>query len=374
MAAAAWFDAIPRWRERLLTSPAFQRWAEANLLTRWIARRRATQVFDLMAGFVYSQVLLACVRLGLLERLASSGPQTLPALATALGLPGPHCERLLRAAVALRLLERRAGDRFGLGALGAPLAANPGLRALVEHHQALYGDLADPVALLRGDAGDGALARFWRYAGQAGQAGGAQRAAAYSALMAATQPMVAEQVLQAYPVARHHRLLDLGGGEAAFACAAARAAPALRVEVFDLPGVAERARARLAAAGLSARSEAWAGNFLGDALPAGADLITLLRVAHDHDDDAVLQLLTAARQALAPGGRLVLAEPMADTPGAAAMGDAYFGFYLLAMGRGRPRQAAQLITLLQAAGFTRVRQRPTRMPLLVGLLVAETGV
>ena len=66
MAAAAWFDAIPRWRERLLTSPAFQRWAEANLLTRWIARRRATQVFDLMAGFVYSQVLLACVRLGLL--------------------------------------------------------------------------------------------------------------------------------------------------------------------------------------------------------------------------------------------------------------------------------------------------------------------
>ena len=63
---------------------------------------------------------------------------------------------------------------------------------------------------------------------------------------------------------------------------------------------------------------------------------------------------------------------MADTPGAAAMGDAYFGFYLLAMGRGRPRQAAQLTTLLQAAGFVRVRQLPTHMPLLVGLLVADT--
>lgn len=372
MAAAAWFDAIPRWRERLLTSPAFQRWAEANPLTRWIARRRAAQVFDLMAGFVYSQVLLACVRLGLLERLAAQGPQTLAVLATALGLPVPACERLLRAAVALRLLERRSGERFGLGALGAPLAANPGLRALVEHHEALYADLADPVALLRVGHGDGALARFWPYAAQAGNAGGAHRAAAYSALMAATQPMVAAQVLQAYPVSRHRRLLDLGGGEAAFACAAARAAPALRVEVFDLPGVAERARARLAAAGLSARSAAWSGNFLSDVLPAGADLITVLRVAHDHDDGAVLRLLTAARQALAPGGRLLLAEPMADTPGAAAMGDAYFGFYLLAMGQGRPRQAAQLTTLLQAAGFVRVRKLPTHMPLLVGLLVADT--
>lgn len=373
MSVAAWRDAIPRWREHLLASPAFRRWAEANPLTRWIARRRAAQVFDLMAGFVYSQVLLACVRLGLLERLSTQGPQSLPALAAALGLPLAACDRLLRAAVALRLLEPRAGERFGLGALGVPLAGNPGLRALVLHHEALYRDLADPVALLRGQQTQGALAHFWPYALEAGNAGDASSAAAYSALMAATQPMVAEQVLQAYPVRQHRRLLDVGGGEGAFACAAARAASALRVEVFDLPGVAERARARFAAAGLSERSQAWSGSFLVDALPAGADLITVLRVAHDHDDDAVLRLLAAARLALAPGGRLLLAEPLADTPGAAAMGDAYFGFYLLAMGQGRPRTAARLTEMLQASGFNRVRQLSTRMPLLTGLLLAEAA-
>jgi demethylspheroidene O-methyltransferase len=43
-----------------------------------------------------------------------------------------------------------------------------------------------------------------------------------------------------------------------------------------------------------------------------------------------------------PGGTLLVAEPMAGAPGRRSMGDAYFGIYLLAMGRGRPRTAREL--------------------------------
>jgi demethylspheroidene O-methyltransferase len=53
------------------------------------------------------------------------------------------------------------------------------------------------------------------------------------------------------------------------------------------------------------------------------------------------------------------------------MGDAYFGFYLLAMGRGRSRTAAELSALLQAAGFEAARSLPTPMPLNTGVLVAR---
>jgi demethylspheroidene O-methyltransferase len=53
------------------------------------------------------------------------------------------------------------------------------------------------------------------------------------------------------------------------------------------------------------------------------------------------------------------------------MGDAYFGFYLLAMGRGRPRSAAHLTRLLLEAGFASVNPVDTRMPLQTGLLVAR---
>lgn len=379
MAAAHWSDAPLGWRDRLLGSPRFRRWAEAFPLTRWIARRRAGQVFDLVAGFVYSQVLLACVQLRLFDLLLAQGPQSLAALALHLKLPPAGAERLLLAAVSLRLLEARPNGRFGLGPLGAPLAGNAGLSAMVEHHAALYRDLADPLALLRGDAAPGHLAGYWPYASTATPqtlAGG--DLAAYSALMAASQPLVAEQVLQAYPLQRHTRLLDVGGGDGAFACTAARHAPGLQVQVFDLPGVVAGAAARFEQAGLSARCSAQGGDFFNDELPAGADLITLLRVVHDHDDERVLRLLRAVRRALAPGGRLLLAEPLADTPGAEAMGHAYFGFYLLAMGRGQPRSETRLREMLKEAGFTHVRREPTRLPLQASVLIAQinckTGV
>ena len=372
--ATHWSDAPLAWRDRLLGSARFRRWAEAFPPTRWIARRRAGQLFDLLAGFVYTQVLLACVQLRLFDLLLAQGPQTLAALALQLQLPLAATERLVLAAVSLRLLEARPQGRFGLGALGLPMAGNPGLAAMVEHHVALYRDLAEPLALLRGEPASGQLAAFWPYSGTDTPgtlpAGGV---AAYSALMAASQPLVAEQVLQAYPLQRHRRLLDVGGGDGGFACAAARRAPALQVQVFDLPGVAERATQRFEQAGLSARCHAQGGDFLRDALPPGADLISLLRVVHDHDDDRVLSLLRNVRRALPENGRLLLAEPLADTPGAQAMGHAYFGFYLLAMGRGQPRSEARLRDLLQASGFARVRRLGTHLPLQASVLIAEAA-
>lgn len=372
LAAAHWSDAPLAWRDRLLGSARFRRWAEAFLPTRWLAQRRAAQVFDLVAGFVYSQVLLACVQLRLFDMLLAEGPQSLAALALRLNLPLAATERLVLAAASLRLLEPRPRGRFGLGPLGAPLAGNAALAAMVEHHGALYSDLADPLALLRGDASVGRLARYWPYAGaEAPDALPPSEVATYSALMSVSQPLVAEQVLTAYPLQRHRCLLDVGGGDGAFACAAARAAPGLRVQVFDLPGVAARAVQRFEQAGLASRCSAQGGDFLRDELPAGADLISLVRVVHDHDDDRVMKLLRAVRRALPAGGRLLLAEPLAETPGAAAMGHAYFGFYLLAMGRGQPRSEARLRDLLTQAGFRGVHRLGTHQPLQASVLVAE---
>jgi demethylspheroidene O-methyltransferase len=113
--AGHWTDGIWRWRDGLLASPRFQRWAQRFPPTLWIARRRAAALFDLMAGFVYSQVLLACVRLKLFDLLDRHGPMTVAQAAAATGLPIASAERLLLAAVALRLLAHRSLGRFGLG-------------------------------------------------------------------------------------------------------------------------------------------------------------------------------------------------------------------------------------------------------------------
>jgi demethylspheroidene O-methyltransferase len=359
------------WRDRMLASRAFQRWAAAFPLTRPIARRRAQGLFDLVAGFVYSQVLLACVRVRLFEVLAD-GPQTLEALAPRLSLPEDGAERLLDAAVALRLVQRRSGRRYGLGPLGAPLVGDTAISAMVEHHATLYADLRDPVALLRGQAKNTALSKYWPYAGaEAPGALPAEQVGEYSALMSASQPLVAEQVLAAYPLSRHHCLLDVGGGEGTFLKAVAPHAPGLRLMLFDLPAVADRARLRLAEAGLTERASAHGGSFFDDPLPAGADIATLVRVLFDHSDERALAILNAVRQALPADGTLLIAEPLSDTPGAQAMGDAYFGFYLLAMGKGRSRSAAHMTALLHAAGFERVRLLQTHLPLQTQVMVAH---
>jgi len=358
------------WRDRTLADARFQRFAAAFWLTRPIARRHTRDLFDVCAGFVYSQILFACVRLRLLEIL-SDGPQTIRALSRRLPLPVESIELLLRAAASLRLAEARGADRYGLGPLGAAMLGNPGISAMVEHHAMLYADLADPVALLRGDKRSTALGDYWRYARVRNpDALSSEEVAGYSALMSASQAFIANEVLDAYPLDRHRCLLDVGGGEGAFLRAAAARAPNLGLMLFDLPPVARRAQAQFGAAGLSSRATAVGGSFLADELPRGADVISLVRVLHDHHDDAVRTILAAAYRALPPGGVLLIAEPLAGTPGAEPAGDGYFGFYLLAMGSGRPRTAAEMTTLLREAGFGGIRLLSTHTPLLTRVITA----
>ena len=351
-----------RLRNRVLSDRDVTRFAVRFPLTRPIARARARGIFDLVAGFVYSQATAAAIETGLIAFLAK-GSATVGAFAAKSGLPDDAAATLMRAAAALRLAEEVAPGRFALGVLGESLHGSPGIAELVRHHRLLYADLADPVALLMRGGGGGQLSALWTYAEGKGEARAA--AEAYSALMAASQPLLAAHILDAVDLSGARHLLDIGGGEGAFLEAVAARHPRLRLSLLDLPEVAERARARL-----GDRVTVHAGSFADAPLPEGADTVTLVRVVHDHDDAVVADLFAAIARLLPRGGRLILAEPMAGTRGAEASGHAYFGFYLLAMGSGRPRTAEELSAMLRAAGFGRVAERPTHLPLAVRVLVA----
>ncbi|MBS0644305.1 MAG: methyltransferase [Proteobacteria bacterium] len=368
--AQRWRERWFHWRNRFESSPAIHARALRNPLIRPIANRRAKALFDLCAGFVYSQILAACVQLRVFHVL-QDGPLTVDVLAERLALPPAATARLMEAAAGLHLTERLPGNRYGLGILGLAIPMNPAITAMVEHHAALYADLRDPVALLRGEQPDTALRRLWPYAApDQRRALMAEEVADYSALMAASQPLVAADILSVYRFDRHRCLLDLGGGDGTFLMHVAAAAPALRLMLFDLPAVAERANAKLAAAGLGERALAVGGDIRIGPLPTGADVMSLVRVVHDHDDDAALAILRAARAALPPGGTLLLAEPMAATKGAETVG-AYFEFYLLAMGSGRPRTVDELTDMLRQAGFSHVQALPAPRPMLVRVLRAR---
>ena len=136
------------WRNRLVGSAGFQRWASGFVLTRGVARRDGQALFDIVSGFVYSQVLVALVELDVLAALRDA-PLPPSALVAHTGIAEQRLTALLQAGATLGLLVR-LGDRFQTAQKGAALLGVPGLADMIRHHGAFYRDLADPVALLRG--------------------------------------------------------------------------------------------------------------------------------------------------------------------------------------------------------------------------------
>jgi demethylspheroidene O-methyltransferase len=352
-----------RWRNRVLSNPSFQRWAARNPLTRPIGHRKAIALHHLTAGFVYSQTLAALVELELLGVLAE-GPITTGEIAVKKQLSEPAIETLLKAGQSLKLVEHYQQGLWGLGELGAAMLANPGIAEMVRHHKHLYQDLADPIALLRHRDGS-KLSKYWQYDAVLAGSGEPQ---IYSKLMRDSQAMIADHVLAAVDLSDCHHLLDIAGGTGAFARRALESSNHLTATVLDLPAVVsqglehepEKTRLRFAGADM------FEGN-----LPLGADCASFIRVLHDHDDEQVRLVLENAFKALKPGGRIIVAEPMAETSGAESIGYAYFGLYLWSLGSGRPRTSAELTKFLHEAGFEQVKEQKSHMPCLVRIIVGS---
>lgn len=359
-------------RNRVFANPRFQYWAARLPLIRLIARSRADAAFDLLAGFAYSQVLRAYVEGGLFDIL-KDGPLDAATIAARMELSEDAALTLLRAGRALMLSEEAGPDRWMLGEQGAVFAANAGVQAMIRHHRLLYADLSDPIALLRRDRKEPTgLSRFWTYAGALHGASerGAQTTE-YSQLMAASQHFVADEVLATVGFRDVRRLLDVGGGHGAFLKAIGTAWPHLELGLFDLPEVVETGRQVLADAVGKARVTAHPGNFFKDSIPQGYDMVSLIRILHDHDDEPAQALLANIRASLAPGARLLIAEPMARIPGAEPMGEAFFGLYLWAMGSGRPRSPDEIIAMLEKAGFASSRPVATAQPVNASIVIAR---
>ena len=366
-------ERIRAFRTARVASPAFQRWAAGFPLTRRIAQKNTRALFDLCAGFVYSQVLFACIRLDLFRTLRP-GPLSTEALARRVRLSPERAERLFKAAASLDLITRLPDGRWVLADLGAALIGNPSVGAMIEHHALLYADLADPVALLRGESEPTQLSGYWPYAKAAEpSAADAEAVAGYSRLMAASQALIAEDVLDAYPLDRHACLMDVGGGEGAFLTAAAAHHPTLRLMLFDLPAVAARARTRLDAAGLTVTCQR-------------RELLLRTAAARRRRD---LPGSDRPRPRRCPRRDASCARPTKRCPRAARCSwpsrwparrapsrsaTRISASTCLAMGSGRARTAEELCAMLRRAGFTALRSVKTRRPLLTRLIVATKSL
>lgn len=320
-----------------------------------IAEAHASRLFAIVTGFAQSQMLAAALELGCFDRM-TAGPVAAGSL---VDLPQESAQALVAAMIALGLWEARGDGRIGLTVDGLVVATDLGIRAMIAHHRLLYADLADPVAALR-RPGSGQVAAFWPYARGDGAS------AAYSALMAASHGFVTAALLGGYDFARHDRVMDVGGGDGGVVLALAARYPRLALTLVDLPPVAALAATRIAAADGGDRI-AVAGCAPDAPLPTGADAVTLVRLLHDLDDDAVRLLLRRVADALPEGGTVIVAEPMRGAGRDSVA--AYFAAYFVAMGSGRLRSFREIRALLQESGLKPVGRH--RRGFLLDILVAR---
>ena len=362
---------LVNWRNNIVMSPKFQKWAGNIPLIRVISRRDGEKIYDLMAGFVYSQTLLALVELDILIYL-KNGSLPIEELSFKTNIPQNRMMTLCQSATAINLLESSKPAHYSLSRLGAAILGVPGLVEMIRHHRLFYEDLVDPVKLLKNEA-DTHLSKYWPYVlnGEKKKDIGFDTAGIYSNLMRSSQKLVAEETLRLVSFSKTKSLLDIGGGTGAFIEEVSAVAPHLSFCLFDLPPVVAKAKKSSLLQAKLKKIEFCGGSFVTDIIPKGFDTITLIRVIYDHNDEVVFSLLKKVHDALPNNGRVVISEPMSGGNHPTRSGDSYFGFYTMAMTTGRPRSAEMHKTLLAKAGFKNIKNYKGTRGFITKVISAE---
>lgn len=259
-------------------------------------------ILRLASGFMAAKHLFAASELGLFEALADA-PAPLDALAARTGLSQRAARISADAMVALGLLERD-GDTYRNGAAAEHFLAGrtpADLRPLLRFWDTISYPTWQTLAQALGSGPPREVFELDDSQQEIVSAG-------IEAILAGPAHALAEKV----DFSRHQRLLDIGGGTGSWSIPAARRHPHLKATVLELPVVAEMARRRLAAAGLTDRITAVAGDAMAGDLPEGHDIFLVANLVHYWSPADNVALLRRIRQASPETGRLLLADFWTD--------------------------------------------------------------
>ena len=304
-------------------------------------------------GLVDTKALTVAAELSIADHLAE-GPRSASDLASACSADADALDRLLRFLVGRGVFRTTRDGRYRNNKSSELLRSDhPGsMRDWArfygaEWHVATWNQLEHSVRTGKA-AADAALGHpFWEYLTEVNPDAGA----VFDAAMASTSSIQMDLVGRKYDFIG--RVCDIGGGTGTLLASVLRANPGASGVLFDLPTVVAKAPPVLEAAGVTDRVELVGGSFF-ESVPVGCDRYLMQAIVHDWDDASCVQLLTKCREAMAPGGRVLVLE--AIVPG--HDGDHFVKAVDLEMlvdtGAGRERTRAQFDALFARAGL-RVR-------------------
>lgn len=187
----------------------------------------------------------------------------------------------------------------------------------------------------------------------------------FSASMASISGTENEAVAGAYPFSKHAKLVDVGGAHGHLLATILRRHKKLRGVLYDQPQVVAGAEASgfVSGPGVRERCEIVGGSFF-DAVPAGADAYLMKYIIHDWDDAKCARILGHCRDAMAPGGRVLVVDRVIQ-PGNGADWSKWLDINMLVGPGGQERTRGEFAALFASAGMKLARVHATQSPLSI---------
>jgi SAM-dependent methyltransferase len=328
-------------------------------LYRWpVAAPEAPDPFEHgFTGLIAARALSTAVMLGVFEALHEQ-PARPDELAERLGLDPLGADALLTALAALGYAERD-GRQFR----NAPAAERLLVRSSPESIAAFAGPQADlhydVLAMLPEAVKEGRS-----YALHEERHDEPERWEAYMRGLFEISRPEHDANAELVPVEQPRRLVDVAGGHGGFSMAMCRRHPSLAATVIDLPPAVAVGRRIVEEEGYSDRVSFREGDVFETGLGEDLDVVSVFNLVHHLPEERDRELCQLAREALRPGGVLVVGDserPHPDEP--VSQHGALSSLLFYAWSHGRNFHRREIAAWLEETGFGEVEaHRNERSP------------
>ena len=324
----------------------------------------AYALLDLIQGSVITQAISVAAKLGVADVLAD-GPLPAEEIAKRVGSDSEATYRLLRTLSGCSVFALRADGRFELTPMGDALreGAPDSMRgiAMLMGHPLLWEEWAHLIESVR--TGEANMPKLRGMGAYEFLMSNPAYAAEFFQGMGSMSDSETDPVLAAYDFSSFGTIVDVVGGRGRLLAGILAGATKARGILYDNEVATADAPATIEAAGVADRVTIENGSHF-DKLPAGADAYVLKHILHDFPEQACLQLLQNVREAIAPGGRMLVIEYVLEENNKRHIGNIIDLWLLLLLGA-KERTLPQYTELFAKAGMKVTRVIPTASPVSI---------
>lgn len=273
-------------------------------------RTAPLSILKWLMGVPVAQSIYVAAKLGLADALAD-GPRSCEDLAKSTAMNTAALYRVLRMLASIGLITEATGKCFSLTPMGRYLQSGQegSVRNLAifigeKWHLQPWTDLLETIR-----TGQPAFERWHGKSFYQHLADNSEDALVFDHAMDAVLSGSVSAVAAACRLEGAKVVVDIGGGRGALLALILSRYPSVQGVLFDLPGVIAAAQTELESKGLSSRCTRIPGDFR-NSVPTGGDVYLLCRILHNWSDEHAVEILSNCRQAMAPEGRILVAESL----------------------------------------------------------------